>query len=76
MPESKPKIKLTNDYLFKWVMVGHKKSEKVLLAFLNAIMQDAYNKTIASVKVLNPELLPENIADKKFVLDIYALTFN
>ena len=54
------------------MMVGHKKSEKVLLSFLNAIMQDAYKKTITSVKVLNPELLSDNIADKKYILDIYA----
>lgn len=61
------------DFAFKQVF-GKTGNEPILLAFLNAALKLPKEKQIASVEILNPEILREHLEDKASVLDIHART--
>ncbi|MBE6424562.1 MAG: Rpn family recombination-promoting nuclease/putative transposase [Planctomycetaceae bacterium] len=61
----------TNDVIFQYIF-SSENSEKCLLPFLNAILQDAGRERITSVRIRNPFSLQKFRGDKKVVLDICA----
>ena len=59
----------TNDYIFKKLLV---KNRKALKAFLASLLHIRISD-VKTIEILNPELLPEHIHDKKCILDIHLL---
>ena len=62
----------TNDYIFKKLLV---KNRKALKAFLASLLHIRISD-VKNIEILNPELLPEHIHDKKCILDIHLLLNN
>lgn len=62
-----------NDFLFKRVF-GSEENRDLLLHFLNAVFEDAYQPRIAQVELLNPYLDKDSLSDKLSVLDVKART--
>ena len=61
------------DFAFK-ALFGSPGSEPILIAFLNAALKRSGGNAITSVDLLNPELGPRYLDDKKSILDIHART--
>lgn len=61
------------DFAFK-LLFGTRENEPILRAMLNAILKLPKDDRIASLTILNSELLREHETDKQSVLDIYART--
>nr|WP_285844166.1 Rpn family recombination-promoting nuclease/putative transposase [Brevibacillus borstelensis] len=61
------------DYAFK-LLFGTQENEPILRAMLNALLKLPKDDRIASLTILNSELLREYETDKQSVLDIYART--
>nr|WP_264484575.1 Rpn family recombination-promoting nuclease/putative transposase [Brevibacillus borstelensis] len=61
------------DYAFK-LLFGTQENEPILRAMLNALLKLPKDDRIASLTILNSELLREHETDKQSVLDIYART--
>ncbi|MDH4620000.1 Rpn family recombination-promoting nuclease/putative transposase [Brevibacillus sp. AY1] len=67
------RMDLKVDYAFK-LLFGTQENEPILRAMLNAILKLPKDDRIASLTILNSELLREHETDKQSVLDIYART--
>ncbi|QSO54904.1 PD-(D/E)XK nuclease family transposase [Alicyclobacillus curvatus] len=61
------------DFAFK-ALFGSPGSEPILIAFLNAALKRSESGEITSVDLINPELGPKYMDDKKSILDIHART--
>ncbi|KUO96135.1 Rpn family recombination-promoting nuclease/putative transposase [Ferroacidibacillus organovorans] len=61
------------DFAFK-ALFGSPGSEAILIAFLNAALKRSGGNAITSVDLINPELGPRYLDDKKSILDIHART--
>lgn len=61
------------DFAFK-ALFGSPGSEPILIAFLNAALKRSGGNAITSVDLINPELGPRYLDDKKSILDIHART--
>lgn len=61
------------DFAFK-LLFGTQENEPILRAMLNALLKLPKDDRIASLTILNSELLREHETDKQSVLDIYART--
>lgn len=61
------------DFAFKQLF-GTEGNEPILRALLNAILQLPKEEQIASLTIMNSELLREHAEDKASILDIYART--
>lgn len=64
-------MKPKNDYVFKRIF-GDINNKDILIGFLEAVLKIR----IQDVQILNSELIKENIADKKSILDIRATIDN
>lgn len=64
-------MKPKNDYVFKRIF-GDINNKDILIGFLEAVLKIK----IQDVQILNSELIKENIADKKSILDIRATIDN
>ncbi|QQE74134.1 Rpn family recombination-promoting nuclease/putative transposase [Brevibacillus composti] len=67
------RMDLKVDYAFK-LLFGTQENEPILRAMLNALLKLPKDDRIASLTILNSELLREYETDKQSVLDIYART--
>ncbi|MCC0567357.1 Rpn family recombination-promoting nuclease/putative transposase [Brevibacillus borstelensis] len=67
------RMDLKVDYAFK-LLFGTQENEPILRAMLNALLKLPKDDRIASLTILNSELLREHETDKQSVLDIYART--
>lgn len=67
------RMDLKVDYAFK-LLFGTQENEPILRAMLNALLKLPKDDRIASLTILNSELLREHETDKASVLDIYART--
>lgn len=70
-----PLMDLKVDFAFKQLF-GKQGNEPILIAFLNATLKLPENERITSIEILNSELEPKHLDDKKSVLDIHARTEN
>jgi predicted transposase/invertase (TIGR01784 family) len=70
-----PLMDLKVDFAFKQLF-GKQGNEPILIAFLNATLKLPKNECITSIEILNSELEPNHLDDKKSVLDIHARTEN
>lgn len=70
-----PLMDLKVDFAFKQLF-GKQGNEPILIAFLNATLKLPEHDRITSIEVLNSELEPKHLDDKKSVLDIHARTEN
>nr|WP_308661260.1 Rpn family recombination-promoting nuclease/putative transposase [Alicyclobacillus sp. SP_1] len=61
------------DFAFK-ALFGSPGSEPILISFLNAALKRFGGQEITSVDLINPELGPKYLDDKKSILDIHART--
>ncbi|WDL99621.1 PD-(D/E)XK nuclease family transposase [Alicyclobacillus sp. ALC3] len=61
------------DFAFK-ALFGSPGSEPILIAFLNAALKRSESGKITSIDLINPELGPKYMDDKKSILDIHART--
>ena len=64
-------IKPTADIVVKY-LIGAKGTEKALLSFINAVLEDSQSKRIEKLVIQNPFNLKNFISDKYSVLDILA----
>lgn len=70
-----PLMDLKVDFAFKQLF-GKQGNEPILIAFLNATLKLPKNECITFIEILNSELEPNHLDDKKSVLDIHARTEN
>lgn len=70
-----PLMDLKVDFAFKQLF-GKPGNEPILIAFLNAALKLPENERITSIEILNSELEPKHLDDKKSVLDIHARSEN
>ncbi|WP_052947405.1 Rpn family recombination-promoting nuclease/putative transposase [Aneurinibacillus tyrosinisolvens] len=64
-------MKLYVDFAFKRLF-GSQENERILMAFLNAMLKPAPEKRITSVTILDKELGREYVEDKNAILDLHA----
>ncbi|MCC5816034.1 MAG: Rpn family recombination-promoting nuclease/putative transposase, partial [Leptospira sp.] len=62
-------LPLTSDLVFKLLF---NEDPKLLVSLLNAVLFPNDENKVETVQILNPEILPEMIKNKKSVLDIKA----
>jgi len=65
-------MKLYVDFAFK-KLFGSRGNERILIAFLNAMLKPAPDKRIAGVTILDKEMGREYSEDKNAILDIHAI---
>ncbi|WP_286885329.1 PD-(D/E)XK nuclease family transposase [Aneurinibacillus sp. UBA3580] len=63
-------MKLYVDFAFK-KLFGSRGNERILIAFLNAMLKPAPDKRIAGVTILDKEMGREYSEDKNAILDIH-----
>ncbi|MFN8578921.1 MAG: Rpn family recombination-promoting nuclease/putative transposase [Candidatus Sericytochromatia bacterium] len=68
-------INLRNDIIFK-IVFGYQKNEKILISFLNAILDLENNHKIVSLTFLNTINIKEYINDKLTTLDVKVIDGN
>lgn len=61
-----------NDVLFKFILADDQDEDSVYL--LKLIIENTLGIKCQSIKVINPELVPEHVGDKTMVLDIRAIS--
>jgi len=62
---------IKNDVAFRKIF-GNKKKSKILISFLNAVLQLEGNQLIASVKFENPYQFPRIAGEKSSIIDVRA----
>lgn len=65
-------IKPTSDIFVKFLF-GTEKNKRLLISFINAVLEDSDLPTITSVELKNPFNIKEFITDKESILDLKAV---